>query len=187
VRARAATVAVLAAAALAGCTSSDDTPTADPSQAASAAAVGWSPCDGVDAATVSRFTAEEMTENTGTADQPRCTFTPVQKGGPVLDVNYLWFDGSLAEALDSVGKVPGVTTDIEVPGADAARLVVHARRPAIFVTGFVQSGGLVQSVNTVQLKPYDERSVTEATTKLLATLAREAPPESSGPPSTIGP
>jgi hypothetical protein len=181
VRARATAVALLAAAALAGCSSSDDTPTADPSQAASAADVAWSPCDGVDAATVGRFAGEEMAENTGTADLPRCTFTPVVKGGPVFDVNYLWFDGGLSEALDSMGKVPGVATDIEVPGADAARLVVHARRPAIFVTGFVQTHGLVQSVNAVQLRPYDEQAVRQATTKLLAALVREAPAESSAP------
>jgi hypothetical protein len=180
-RTHAIVVAVLAAAALAGCSSSDDTPTADPSQAASAADVGWSPCDGLDVATVSRFTGEEMNENTGTADLPRCTFTPVVKGGPAFDVNYLWFDGGLTEALDSMGKVPGTDTDMDVPGADAARLVVHARRPAIFVTGFAQSGGLVQSVNTVQLRPYDERSVVEATTRLLATLVREAPADASAP------
>jgi hypothetical protein len=133
----------------------------------------------VDAATVSRFAREEMTQQTGTTDAPRCTYTPVVKGGPAFDVNYLWFDGGLTEALDSMGKVPGTVTDIQVPGADAARLVVHARRPAIFVTGFVQSGGLVQSVNAVQLKPYDEQAVVAATTKLLAALVREAPTESS--------
>ena len=180
-RARASVVAVLAAAALTGCSSSDDAPTVDPSQAASAAAVGWSPCDGVDAAEVGRFTGEEMTEQTGTADAPRCTFAPAVKGGPAFDVNYLWFDGGLTEALDSMGKVPGVVTDVDVPGADAARIVVHARRPAIFVTGFVQSGGLVQSINAVQLKPYDEQAVVDATTKLLGALVREAPTESPAP------
>ena len=103
------------------------------------------------------------------------------KGGPAFDVNYLWFDGGLTEALDSMGKIPGVVTDVDVPGADAARIVVHARRPAVFVTGFVQSGGLVQSVNTVQLKPYDEQAVVAATTKLLGALVREAPTESAAP------
>ncbi|GAW51942.1 MULTISPECIES: DUF3558 domain-containing protein [unclassified Nocardioides] len=180
-RAHAIVVAVLAAVALAGCSSSDDIPAADPSQAASPADVGWSPCDGLDAATVSRFIGEEMNEDTGTADQPRCTFTPVVEGGPAFDVNYLWFDGGLTEALDSMGTVPGTVTDIDVRGADAARLVVHARRPAILVTGFVQSGGLVQSVNTVQLRPYDERTVVAATRRLLETLVREAPADSSAP------
>ena len=180
-RAAVCAVAVLAATALAGCSSSDNAPTADPSPGTSAAAVGWSPCDGVDAATVSAYAGEELTESTGTADQPRCTFTPVEKGGPVFDVNFLWFDGGLTEALDSMGKVPGTATDIDVPGADAARLVVHARRPAVFVTGFVQSGGLVQSVNALQLRPYDEQSVVATTTKLLAALVRAAPAGSTSP------
>ena len=159
---------------LAGC-SSDHAPAADPSKAASAADVAWSPCDGLDAATVSDYAGQEMTEQTGSADQPRCAFTPVTKGGPAFDVNYLWFDGGLAEALDSMGRIAGTATDLDVRGADAARLVVHARGPAVLVTGFVQSGGLVQSVNAVQLRPYDEQAVVRATRQLLADLVAEAP------------
>ena len=173
-----ATVALVGVAALAGC-SSDGEPAADPGQAASAAAVGWSPCDGVDASMLSRDVGEEMSEQTGTPEQPRCAFTPVRQGGPAFDVNYLWFDGELTDALDSMGTVAGTVRDIDVPGADAARLVVHARKPSVFVTGFVQAGGLVQSVNAVQLRPYDEQSVVRATTTLLAALVRAAPDQPS--------
>ena len=38
-----------------------------------------------------------------------------------------------------------------MPGADAARLVVNANRKATLVTGFVQTGGLIETVNAVQL------------------------------------
>jgi hypothetical protein len=166
--------ALLAAVLTAGCSAGSESP--DPTAAVSDAAdVGWSPCDGLDAAQVGRFAGEQLAEQTGTADQPRCAFTPVAKGGPAFDVNYLFFDGGLDEAWRTMGEVQGRVSRIDVPGADAARLVVHARRPAVLVTGFVQSGGLVQSVNAVQLRPYDEQRVVEATRQLLAALVRAAP------------
>ena len=161
---RAAVAAALALLSLgvAGCSSEPDQPDAadpsDPAQA-SAADVAGSPCDGLDAAQVTRLVGERMAEQTGSADQPRCAFTPVAEGGPAFDVNYLWFDGGLDEAWRSMGQVQGRVSRIAVAGADAARLVVHARRSAVLVSGFVQTGGLVQSVNAVQLRPYDERDV----------------------------
>ncbi|MBI2244236.1 MAG: hypothetical protein HYU55_09955, partial [Nocardioides sp.] len=139
---RALPAAVLLAAGLltAACSPGSAGSGADPGSAASDASaalseatdVGWSPC-----------------EQTGTTDQPRCAFTPVAEGGPAFDVNYLFFDGGLDEAWRTMGPIRGRVSRIAVPGADAARLVVHARRPAVLVTGFVQSGGLVQSVNAV--------------------------------------
>ena len=168
--------AVLAMTALATACSSEaeDPRPADPA-VTQAAEVAWTPCDGLSAAQVTRLAGEEMTEQTGTADEPRCTFTPVAEGGPAFDVSYLWFDGSLDEAWETMDDVQGRVTDVDVPGADAARLVVHARPRAVLVTGFVQTRGLVQSVNAVQLKPYAERQVVSATRGLLAALVRAAP------------
>jgi hypothetical protein len=177
-RARVGAAALLTTAFLTGALTGCSSEGGEPSSAASQAAdVAWSPCDGLTPARVGRYTGERMTEQTGTAEQPRCAYTPVERGGPAFDVNYLWFDGSLDEAWDSVRQVQGTVTDIEVPGADAARLVVHARRPAVLVTGFAQVGGLVQSVNAVQLRPYDERTVVRTTRRLLADLVDEAPDE----------
>ncbi len=167
-------VAVLVAAALAaGCSTDVEKP--DPAAVSEAADVGWSPCDGLDAAAVGRLAGQEMTEQNGTTDQPRCAFTPVRDGGPAFDVNYVWFDGGLDEAWRTMGDVAGDVSTIRVPGADAARLVVHARPPAVLVSGFVQTGGLVQSVNAVQLRPYDEQRVVTATRELMAALVRAAP------------
>ena len=177
--------ALLATALLAGCSSGGSGGSGGPggpgdahdlgAAASDAADVGWSPCDGLDAAQVSRFAGQRMAEQTGTADQPRCAFTPLADGGPAFDVNYLFFDGALDEAWRTMGPVQGRVSRIAVPGADAARLVVNARRSAVLVTGFVQGGGLVQSVNAVQLRPYDEQQVVSATRRLLAALVRVAP------------
>lgn len=169
---RALAVVLLAALVLGGCAQQ---PAADPSAAISARGVGWSPCDGLTAGSVSDLAGEPMTEQTGTSDQPRCAFTPKGKGGAAYDVNYLWFDGGLGSAWESMGDVAGTVTDIDVPGAQAARLVVNATDSALLVSGFVQTKGLVQSVNAVQLAPYDEPTVVRATRGLLAELVEQAP------------
>lgn len=154
---------------------------ADPSDVAG---VAWSPCDGVTAAQVSRLAGAPMAEQDGTTTQQRCTFTPVKKGGPAFDVNYLWFDGGLDAALDSIGASGAQLERVRVPGADAARLVVSPRRSVVLVTGFVQTAGLVQSVNAAQVAPYDEDAVAASTKRLLAALAEQAPsrpgPDESG-------
>lgn len=177
-RARSTTAALLAAAALlAGCSSSPEGAPSD--RQSQAADVAWNPCDGLTAAGVSRIAGERVTVRTGTADQPRCTFVPQRKGGPAYDVSYLWFDGGLDAALDSMGGISGQLRPVTVPGADAARIAVRERRSGILVTGFVQTRGLVQSVNAVHLRPYDRQAFVTSTTALLAALARAAP---TGPP-----
>jgi hypothetical protein len=166
--------AVLASLLLAACSSgeSPDEPTGD-----ELVAVAWSPCDGVTAAEVSRIAGEPMVEQAGTTEQPRCVFTPETEGGPAFDVNYLWFDGGLDEALDSMGAASEQLRPVSVPGADAARIAVRERASGVLVSGFVQTEGLVQSVNAVQIAPYDKDAMVTSTTALLAALAREAPQE----------
>ena len=164
---------VAAAVLLAGCSSSPgDAPTAQESKAAD---VAWNPCDGLTASGVSRLAGERVTMQTGTADQPRCTFVPVAKGGPAYDVSYLWFDGGLDAALDSMGAAGAQLRPVRVPGADAARIAVRERSSGILVTGYVQTEGLVQSVNAVHLSPYDRAAFVTSATDLLAALARAAP------------
>ncbi|WP_459969591.1 hypothetical protein [Nocardioides pyridinolyticus] len=157
--------------ALTGCGSPDEPePTA-----ADAAGVGWSPCDGLTAQEVGRIAGQTVKENNGTEDAPRCVFLPVEKGGPAYDVSYLYFDGGLDSALDAMGTVAEQLESVDVPGAEAARIAVKERRDGILVTGFVQTDGLVQSVNAVQLEGFDRDRLVTSTTALLAELAAEAP------------
>lgn len=172
-RATALTGVVLASALLGGCSPGED---ADEPTGDEPAAVAWSPCDDLTAAQVSRITREPMVEQTGTTDEPRCTFTPLTAGGAAYDVSYLWFDGTLDAALDSMGAASSRLRPASVARADAARLAVRERGSGILVTGFVQTDGLVQSVNGVHLVPYDRDAVVADTTELLAVLARQAPP-----------
>ena len=179
-----ATVVAIAAAGLLGLSacSSDGTPssahgTADPSDLM---AVGWSPCDDLTAASVSRLVGAVVQEDNGTVGAPRCTFTPKRAGGAAYDVSYLWFDGGLDAALDSMGATGAQLEPVDVAGAEAARLVVSADESGVLVTGFVQTDGLVQSVNAAQVAPYDEKQVAAGTKALLAELAKHAPTSPKG-------
>ena len=90
-------------------------------------------------------------------------------------MSYLWFDGGLDEALDAMGAAS--------PGS--SRSTSRAPRPpgwswspsktGVLVTGFVQTDGLVQSVNAAQLAPYDQEQVVAGPRRLLAELAQQAP------------
>ena len=162
--------------ALAGCSSSDSSPEAESSPDPSdIMGVGWSPCDDLTARSVSRLVGSAVKENDGTATAPRCTFTPVPTGGPAYDVSYLWFDGGLDAALDAMGASGAQLKSVDVAGAEAARIVVRAQKSGVLVTGFVQTDGLVQSVNAAQVAPYDQKQVTAGTKALLTELAEHAP------------
>jgi hypothetical protein len=165
---------VLAALLLTAC--SDSEPGADDTHDIDdVAGVAWSPCDGLTADRVSEIAGEPMLVQTGTSDQPRCTFTPETEGGTAYDVNYLLFDGGLEDALAAMGAGSARLRPVDVPGADAARIAVRERESGILVSGFVQTAGLVQSVNAVHLSPYDRGALVASTTDLLAELVTQAP------------
>ena len=175
-----AAVAAAALLALSACSSDGGPSTEETPDPADIAAVGWSPCDGLTAASVSRLVGAAVREQNGTVAAPRCTFTPARKGGAAYDVSYLWFDGGLDAALDAMGASGAQLEPVDVAGAEAARLVVDATKSGVLVTGFVQTDGLVHSVNAAQLAPYDEAQVVSGTTALLAELAEHAPTSTKG-------
>lgn len=138
-------------------------------------AVAWTPCDDLTAERVSQVVGEPVVEQTGTSAEPRCAFTPETEGGAAYDVNYLLFTGGLDAALDAMGAAGTQLRPVDVPGANAARLAVRERESGLLVTGFVETDGLVQSVNVAQLAPYDRAAVVTSTTDLLAELVTNAP------------
>lgn len=164
---------------LGACGSPD--PASDPTapdagaDATASTAPAWNPCGAVDPASVGAALGADVTRETGTADNPRCAFLPKLNGGPTLNVTYLWFDGGFERAWRSMGTLDGTVTDVHVPGADAARIVVRASRQAVLVTGFVKTGRLIETVNAIGLAPYDRAAVVGATRDVLAVLSRHAP------------
>ena len=176
-RASVAALAVLLT--LAGCSSSSSSSSSAPEKAPdptpTATPATWNPCSGLDAKRVGRALGARVTEETGTPDNPRCAFLPVSKDGPTLNVTYTQFDGSFERAWTSMGHIDGAVRDLDIAGATAARVVVNRSPKAVFVTGFVQSHGLIETVNAVQLRPYDATAVTAATRDVLATLVARAP------------
>ncbi|MCW2845417.1 MAG: hypothetical protein JWN22_3333, partial [Nocardioides sp.] len=134
---------------LAACSSAD--PKADPAPAATTAPTAptatapaatdpvWNPCADLTAASVRKALGAAVTKETGTVDTPRCAFLPVAKDGPTLNVTYVWYAGSFEKAWAGMGQIDGRVSDVDIAGADKARLVVNTRRKAVLVTGFVRT------------------------------------------------
>lgn len=53
-----------------------------------------------------------------------------------------------------MGDLPGDVSRLRIDTADNARLVVNATREAVVITGFLQTGDLIESVNAIQLRPF---------------------------------
>lgn len=139
----------------------------------------WNPCDGLEPAAVAATFGTELTARTGTEDEPLCSFTPIEDGGPAVDVNYQLYPGTLDELLATFGEVQVEgRTDVtapEVPAADDARVISDVGDDDVLaVTGFVRNGQLVQVVNALDPAPFDQRAVRRAVTELLTPLAEHA-------------
>jgi hypothetical protein len=165
---------------LAACSGTDPAPSTTPastpaSTAPTAADPVWNPCTDLTAAPVARALGAGVTKETGTVDTPRCAFLPAAKDGPTLNVTYAWYDGGFEKAWAGMGQIDGRVSDVDIAGADNARLVVNARRKVVLVTGFVKTGGLIETVNAIQLAPYDRAALVAAATDVMTTLSRHAP------------
>ncbi|TIC89071.1 hypothetical protein E8D34_00725 [Nocardioides sp. GY 10113] len=145
----------------------------------------WNPCDAITEAFVKKHLGAETTKNDGTPTQPDCRFAPeADSGDPVLTANYQLFDGTLDELWSAMGQESTADVrDVDVPGADGARLVVDARNQQLYVTGFVENGTLFQVVNVADPKPYDEEMVVAGVEETLRVLSRHAVDSGAGKPA----
>lgn len=166
-------LAVAGLLALAACSEGED-PATQPAPSATPAL--WSPCDGLDTRQVDRalgISSSEPSDGGGTA--ATCRFTPRTEGGPVLDANYLLFPDGLDAAWQTMGDFEGATvTEPDVAGADDARLVVTADADQLYVSGFVQNGELIQTVDVVDPQPYSRSEVSGGVRQVLAQLSEHA-------------
>ncbi|GGU22763.1 hypothetical protein [Nocardioides albus] len=154
---------------------------ATPSASASASASGdaaeetFNPCDGLDIAPVEKALGAQLRVEKGTSAAPRCALLPVDSGGTAYELNYLPFNGTLAEAWKTMDVQSGDVSGPKVEGADDARLVKQQGVNSYAVTGFVQNGSLIQSFNSVDLEPYDGDAIDRAAVALLEQLSANAP------------
>lgn len=177
-----AAVVLLAAGTLAACRGSSD-PTADPS--ASPSWPAFDPCDGLAAAPVAKALGHGLKVDRGQKGSARCALLPVEKGGPTYSLNYLWFTGGLEAAFDTMKIPAGTVSKPRIAGADAARLIVQQTPKAYYVSGFVQNGNLIQSLNGIALKPYDATKTRQAALVLLGEMSKDAPATASQTPSAV--
>lgn len=155
---------------LAGC--GDDAP---PPPAPSPTEALWNPCDALSADDLGRRLGGELAEEDGSATQPQCTFTPRADGDPVLDSNYQIFPEGLEAAFESMGRPESAAVSTpRVPGADDTRLVVDVDADNLYVSGFVQNGDLIQTVDVVDPAPHERQRVERAVVWALGRLADQA-------------
>jgi hypothetical protein len=176
---RAAALLVVPALTLAAC--GDDEVGAKPEQPSETPAL-WNPCDALDVAFVKKHFGATTTENDGTPTSPDCRFAPAESSGePVLQANYQQYGGTLDELWEQMGQpVKADVREPEVPGADAARIVVSVVKKQLYVTGFVQNGFLFQVVNLVDPAPYDKERDVRGVTATLAALSQHAAKSGAG-------
>lgn len=134
----------------------------------------WNPCAGLAKPALQRAFGVDFTKEDGEPTAPRCTFTPVETGGPALDANYMLFPAGLDAAWNSMGTLAGDVEELEVEGADDARLVVKFAQGSLLVTGFVQNGDLIQMVNLVDPSPHDRAVDVAGVRTVLAALSAHA-------------
>lgn len=135
----------------------------------------WNPCAGLAVPALERAFGVGFTNEAGEPTAPRCTFTPTEEGGPALDANYMLFPAGLDAAWDAMGTLAGQTQDVEVAGADAARMVVKFAQGSLLATGFVQNGDLIQTVDVIDPQPYESSQVVRGVRSLLAEFSAAAP------------
>ena len=160
-----------------GCGGDDGDP--EPSAPSPSEAL-WNPCDALDARGVERAFGGRVTEENGTPTSPVCSFTPQTKGDPVVDARYQLFSAGLDAAWDTM-DLPGTAavTSPNVRDADATRLVVDSDESRLYVSGFVQNGDLIQTVDAVDPEPHDRRRVVRAVTWALGRLSSNGLPTRS--------
>ena len=178
----AALVLVTASTLLAGCSGDADQPT-DPTNPTSptstaeaeAAPATFNPCDGLVSERVSEQLGAEVTMDDGSATSPRCTFNPAAEGGPVLDANYSLFPDGLDAVFSSMTELdPDAVQEVDVPGADAARIVTDFDDQQLFLSGFVQNGDLIQTIDLVAPEPYDQQQLTRGVRLILGEFSKHA-------------
>ncbi len=140
----------------------------------------WNPCDALDPLAVATIFDAAFDQQTGSDQEPRCTFTPTVEGEVLLDINYQLYGGTLEDIVTQLGD-PGDSSELlspKVPGASGARIIVDSDGEALAITGLVRNGRLVQVVNALDLAPYDKAATLSGVRELMAELAARA--EESG-------
>ncbi len=169
----AALVLVLALPVIAGCGGDDDGP---PPAAPSPTEALWNPCDALDPKDVGRRFGGAVTEQNGTPTAPACSFAPAAEGDPVVDANYQIYPAGLDQIFEELGA-GSASASVSAPtvrGADDARVVVDSDADQLYVSGFVQNGDLIQTVDAIDPSPYDRDRVVRAVRWALGQLSAHA-------------
>lgn len=147
----------------------------------------WNPCDALDAQVIGKAMGATYSVQSGTPSAPECRLTPTNVGDAALTANYQLFSAGLDAAWETMGDFEDAkVAEPPVSGADASRLVVQVDHNQLYISGFVQNGDLIQSVNVVDPAPFPKDRVRRATKEVMAALSLHAA-DASVPGATEAP
>ena len=135
----------------------------------------WNPCDALDAKGVGQAFGASATEHAGTADVAVVLVPAEVRRRPGRGRQLRAVPRGPGRGLGDLGRSETATvTTPKVRGADDTRLVVDSDAQQLYVSGFVQNGDLIQTVDAVDPKPFDRRRVVDAVTWALGELSAHA-------------
>lgn len=171
--------AVAAALLLAGCGEDVGDP---PDFSASETPARWNPCDALDAAFIADQFGSDAEPVTGTPTQPECRFVPAEDSGqPAITANYLLYPAGLEATFAEMDLAEAaVVRSLEIEGADDARIIINAGVGHLGVTGFVQNGALIQSVDVVAPEPFERQRVVAGVSAVLKRFSAHAEASDAG-------
>lgn len=137
----------------------------------------WNPCSALDLDEVNELFSATFSQQTGSASEPTCTFTPSADGAVAIDINYSLYAGTLRDIVAELGdpeSVGATLTAPRLPDANGARIISNVTDDTLAVTGFVRNGRLVQFVNALDPAPYDKAGTVRGVRELMVRLAKHA-------------
>lgn len=137
------------------------------------------PCEAIDPAEVAALVGVREVEAAadGAPNYRGCTYTDTATNVVVLtstvyassaDFEQIW-----ASVVDSI---QAETTNVEVPGAEGARVIVAADEQSLAVSGVAAANGIVDQVNLLAPAPYDRDAQIAAITVVLERLVAHSSP-----------
>lgn len=136
----------------------------------------WNPCDAIDASFIKEHFGSDAEEKTGSPSKPECRFVPAEGSGqPAIEANYLLYPAGLEETFAQMDLPDDATLQSpEIEGADDARLIINEDENHLVVTGFVQNGDLIQSVDVVAPSPHERARVVAGVEAVLTAFSEHA-------------
>lgn len=168
--------------ALAGCSDGDGSSSSRPTSTQTSFPTGPSstsarsvpdPCEAIPAEEVAELVGVAAVETApdGAASYRGCSYTDAETRVVLMTTTLYASDADFEAVWQSVvGSIQADTTEVEVAGAEGARLITAADEASLAISGVAAAGGVVDQVNLLVPAPYDEARQAATVTTVLERL-----------------